>query len=110
MLIAKLCQKSRNSPLINETKKRNKRNSHRLYRDGRSSVCFINCHFRTWLHFQGNLGAPYFFPSLPTLQPCRIVNATLVKISERRDRPKRRAALCLEGISFNYFDRHSKIV
>lgn len=38
------------------------------------------------------------------------VNATLVKISGPRDKPKRRAALCLEGIAFNYFDRHSKIV
>lgn len=41
---------------------------------------------------------------------CNISQKISESASARRDKPKRRAALCLEAISFNYFDRHSKIV
>lgn len=96
MLIAKLCQKSRNPPLINEIHKK-KRNSH----------CSLWCWvvLLTGISALGCIAAPHNAP----FTPCRMVNATLVKSFEASLISGGRAAFCLEAISFNYFDRHLKI-
>lgn len=63
MLIAELCQKSRNLPLINEASHKKKLNEIVSPVCLDCSVCVINYHFRTWLHFAACWVSPP--PSLP---------------------------------------------